>query len=94
MYTKCLSEALTARAGDGRESPLMYTILEAEQRDMVAGDGRESPLMYTVFDFAYCSHALGMAGNHRSCTLETAAQARNGLLGMAGNHRSCTLRQP
>ncbi len=82
---------MVLRAGDGRESPLKYTIGDAATILMAAGDGRESPLKYTVSRNLPSLKMLGMAGNHRSSTLRQSAALGGRPLGMAGNHRSSTL---
>ena len=35
-------------AGDGRDSPLKYTVDHGVVSAVVAGDGRDSPLKYTL----------------------------------------------
>src|SRR5208337_4735520 len=42
-----LRHSRNARAGDGRELPLTYTLSQAQDTLRVAGDGRELPLTYT-----------------------------------------------
>ena len=37
----------TQAAGDGRDSPLKYTLAKGKTMPEVAGDGRDSPLKYT-----------------------------------------------
>ena len=78
-------------AGDGRDSPLKYTIDRARYLQRMAGDGRDSPLKYTRNDNLPDHPGLGMAGIHRSSTLGSYFVSLDGALGMAGIHRSSTL---
>ena len=79
------------RAGDGRESPLKYTIRAMRAAPLTAGDGRESPLKYTRSSpWLSALHA----GDGRESPLKYTCNRHPSSvyqLGMAGNRRSSTL---
>ena len=69
-YTNPVAASQPATARDGRDSPLKYTNAAAVQAAQIARDGRDSPLKYTTCLIYLTANMLGMAGIHRSSTLQ------------------------